>query len=107
MKAVGDALGISHQAVWSLERGRTRAGIAMLLALAELFGVGVDALFEPVGPADSSTGGSSSRSEELLQAFASIGDPKQEKALLALSRAMAGAALKARRLSDYPAAVES
>jgi transcriptional regulator with XRE-family HTH domain len=96
LDAVGNALGITGQAASKIERGRTRAGVPTLLALADLFGVGIDAFFEPVGSQTASSQVPSWRVEELLRTFALIDDPEIQWVVLATSRTLARESLDAR-----------
>ena len=96
LDAVGNALGITAQAASKIERGRTRAGVPTLLALADLFGVGIDAFFEPVGSQTPPSQAPGWRVEELLQAFALIDDPEIQWVVLATSRILARESLDSR-----------
>jgi transcriptional regulator with XRE-family HTH domain len=97
LDAITEELGTTRQAVGNIERGHTRAGVPTLLALAELFRVGIDDFFEPVSSLSVPSRRLPERSEELLQVFASIDDPEMQWVVLALSRTLAREAANARR----------
>jgi transcriptional regulator with XRE-family HTH domain len=84
-------LGVSPQQVHKYETGESRLTIGRLHAVAEALGVDVGHFYEGLQtptPADLAHGGRPGLA--LARNFAAIADPRRQRALLALARALAG-----------------
>ncbi len=92
-KHLAEAIGVAYQQVHKYESGANRISVGALHRIAQALDVGIafffDGLDHPVGPADLSH-----IWPALAHDFASISDPMQQRALLRLARAMAGADLE-------------
>jgi transcriptional regulator with XRE-family HTH domain len=87
--AVGEALGISYQAVSHMELGQNQVAASQLAVLARLYGAPIDAFFAPIEGVDAGIQFGTSRIEELMEAFSRIDSHDAQRTLLALARALA------------------
>lgn len=101
LKTMAAELGVSYQLVNRMELGLVRLHVYDLLPLTRLLRVPIDMFFEMPGDGDAQVEHHAAEPTlGIIRAFASIPDEASQRALLAVSRALAGASLVAQQARE-------